>query len=335
MKNKHLLRTGSIFIGLLISFIVTLNAQDDTVTAYAFTSEPTIDGVIDEAWSTNDFLQISHPITSNYPPAEEDFSGQFKISWFNNALYFLFVVTDDILIRNEGQEIWYGDNINLYLDLGNEKQPVYDNNDYLCQLKWGNSDYYERYNGSDLIQVNNHTEVEFAQICDTINHTFVMEISLRNLDALNGPAELNESTSIGLDVGIYDLDETFGMFSDHLSWIDTTGLAWSDPSRHGTAGFGTIMLKESSEPNSIGKPGAKSLVKIYPTLASDRLTIQSSINGELKIDIINMLGKRVDTKIIGSENAGLDVSDLKPGVYYVNVYSAMKSIGSQKIIVVR
>jgi hypothetical protein len=336
MKRFIGLRESSLLMGLLIACIMTSKAQDIIVNAYAFNSEPLIDGIVDEAWADNDFLQISHVLVSDGTNDSEDFSGSFKISWFNNNLYFLFVVTDDILILYEDQPIWYGDNINLYLDLGNEKQPAYDNNDYLCHFKWGNSDYYERYNGNDLIQVDNSaTAIEFAQTCDTINHTFIMEIAIRNMAELNGPSVLTDTTSIGLDAGIYDSDEAFGIFSDQLSWIDTTGLAWSDPSRLGTVGFGTIALKAAKIPEAIDRTDMTNLVKVYPTVVSDYLNIYTMITDALHIDVINLYGNKVESVVLRSENSGIDISLLNAGLYIVNVYDPKGLISSQKIIVTK
>jgi len=163
MKNFISLKNDSFFMGLLMLFSMTSNAQSISVNAYAFNSEPLIDGIVDNVWAVNEFLEISHLLTQE-EISEENFSGRFKISWYNNNLYFLFVVTDDILVLHKNQPIWLGDNINLYLDLGNEKNTSYDNNDYLCQFKWGNADYYERYNaGNELLQIDNsNTGIEFA-----------------------------------------------------------------------------------------------------------------------------------------------------------------------------
>jgi len=324
-------------MGLLMFCIMTSKAQNVSVNAYAFTSDPVIDGVIDEAWADNDFLEISHLLSANESITDEDFSGSFKISWYNNNLYFLFVLTDDILILHEGEPIWYGDNINLYLDLGNEKQPTYDNNDYLCQFKWGNSDYYERYNGTTLIQLyNSDTAVEFAQTCDTINHTFIMEIAIRNIDELNGPPVLDESTSIGLDAGIYDSDEEIGIFSDQLSWIDTTGLAWSDPSRLGTAGFGTITLKAAKNPDvTTDRSVLANPVKVYPTIVSTSLNIQTTITDDLSVEVLNLLGNKVESFVLRSDNSCIDVSSLSAGLHFVNIYDSKGIISSQKIIVLR
>jgi len=335
MKNFSSLKKGFFLIGVLILFMMTSKAQNVTVYAYAFNSEPIIDGVIDEAWAENDFLQISHLLSINETISDEDFSGSFKISWYNNNLYFLFVVTDDIFILNEGQPIWYGDNINLCLDLGNEKSPEYDNNDYLCQFKWGNSDYYERYNGNDLIQIDNSdTAIEFAQSCDTIDHTFIMEIAIRNIAELNGPLILDESTSIGLDAGIYDCDEGIpGFYSDQLSWIDTTGYAWSDPSRLGTTGLGTATLKTTKIPNATDRSAKANSVKVYPTIVSNSLNIQTTVTDNLNVEIINMLGNKVESIVLRSENSCIDVSSLNAGVYFVNIYDFRGLIGSQKIII--
>lgn len=334
MKNLTNRKRVSLLLVLSTFFLLSSKAQEITVNAYAFTSEPKIDGYIDKAWDDNEFLTISHVLVGNEPVAKEEFSGEFKISWYDNSLYFLFVVTDDSCIFNEGQPIWLGDNINLYLDLGNEKGEQYDNNDYLCHFKWGNSEYYERYNGDDLIQVNNSKDaVEFAQICDTVKHLFIMEIAIHNLAELNGPSELTESTAIGLDAGIYDCDEEPCFFSYHLSWVDTTGYAWSDPSKLGTAGFGTAMLKAAKLTGTTNISEKANQIKVYPTVVSGNLNIETSIAGSLHIEVFSLLGNRVMSTDTRSKMSTIDVSSLNSGLYFVNISDSHTLISSQKIIV--
>jgi hypothetical protein len=338
MRKYISLKTGLLLISLLMLISGNSKAQNISVNAYAFNSEPLIDGIVDDVWAINEFIEISHLLTKEMV-SEENFSGRFKISWYNNNLYFLFIVTDDILVLHKGQPIWQGDNINLYLDLGNEKNTAYDNNDYLCHFKWGNSDYYERYDGGNgLNQIDNsNTGIEFAQICDTINHTFVMEIAIRNLAELNGPSILSESTSIGLDAGIYDCDDTgqfSNMYTTHLSWVDTTGYAWSDPSKLGTAGLATISLKSTQIINEIESTDEVSEVKVYPTIVSNRVTIQTTVNEDLKVEFINLLGKKIESIVLRSENTWIDVSSLKSGMYFVNIYNSKDFlIGSEKILI--
>lgn len=337
MKNFTIIKKEALLTGLLTIFFVSAKAQDVNVYAYAFTSEPKIDGYIDKEWDDNDFLEISNILSNNKTLAKDDFSGSFKISWYNNKLYFLFVITDDSLVYNEGRPIWLGDNINLYLDLGNEKEIQYDNNDYLCHFKWGNSEYYERYNGDDLIQINNSSNaIEFAQTCDTINHVFIMEIAIHNLAELNGPSVLDEETSIGLDAGIYDCDDEIdGFFSDHLSWIDTTGYAWSDPSKLGTAGFGTATLKAAKIASTPRIPDKVNLVQIYPTIASQTLNIRTNSVENLNFQLFDLCGNKVASEVLASVNSRIDVSMLKSGLYIAQVYSSKKLLNSQKIIIER
>lgn len=335
MKYIKNIKKGALLIGLLTLYLVSLKAQNVTVYSYAFTSEPKIDGYIDKVWDDNEFLEISHLLAGEEPLTDEDFSGSFKISWYENDLYFLFVVIDDIFERNEDQQIWLGDNINLYLDLGNEKETTYDNNDYLCQFKWGNSDYYERYNGSDLIQIDNsENAIEFAQTCDTIKHLFIMEIAIRNMAELNGPSVLDESTAIGLDAGIYDCDEGNPCFYSHqLSWVDTTGYAWSDPSKLGTTGFATAVLKAAKIPGALGTADKMHSVKIFPTMASSTITIQTDLTEAVNVEIFDLTGNMVKSCVITSEDPFINVSAQKEGLYIVHVFNSKGLLSSQKIII--
>ena len=323
-------------MGLMFAFLSIQRAQEVTVTAYAFSSAPVIDGVIDEGWTVNSYQPIEHLLSLNDTIAPEDFSGSFKISWYDNELYFLFVVTDDILMLNEGQPIWLGDNINLYLDLGNEKSETYDDNDYLCHFKWGNSEYYERYNGEDLIQIDNSADaVEFAQTCDTMNHTFIMEIVLHNLADMNGPAVLDETTSIGLDAGLYDADEEPGFYSDQLSWVDTTGLAWMDPSKLGTSGFGSVVLKSAQNPDELEGTSGTPSIQLFPTPTSESLHIRTDYTEDLYVEMIDLSGRRVGSWVLDPGDTDIDIGSLDAGLYLVNLFDRNGLIHSQKIILSR
>jgi len=337
MKNFIFPEKGFLLLGALLCLNLTSKAQN--VNAYAFTSEPSIDGIIDDAWASNDFLEISHLLTSD-EITKENFSGRFKISWYSNNLYFLFEVTDDIFVLHKDQPIWLGDNINLYLDLGNEKSTSYDNNDYLCQFKWGNSDYYERYNGNSLVQIENSpTAIEFEQTCDTINHRFIMEIAIRNLAELNGTSVLSESTTIGLDAGIYDCDDNTlpgMMYSNQLSWVDTTGYAWSDPSKLGTAGLATVVLKSAKGTVPVNSTDNTDPLKIYPTIVANTFYLQNTLNDDLRIEVTSLPGFVIESFNMRSENISIDVSMFINGLYFVNVYNSKGSlIDSQKIFVFR
>jgi hypothetical protein len=354
MRTLNINKCSILLIGIFLFFHLTSNAQD--VNAYAFNSEPVIDGIIDDGWNDNEFLEISHFLSSEQV-SEENFSGKFKVSWYNNSLYFLFEVTDDSLVLHTDMPIWLGDNINLYLDLGNEKGSSFDDNDHLFHFKWGNSEYFESKVEYQLVKIeNSKTGVEFAQQHDAANHKLTMEIAIRNVSELNGPAvitdsttigldsvfkakwmnynllKLSDSTTIGLDAALFDADDE-GIYTNVLSWVDTTGLAWDNPSKFGTAGFATIRLKSAKTPAFSEKMKIKNRVKIFPTMVSNTLNIQPTSNEDLKVEICNILGEKMESAVLRSGNSCLDVTSLKSGLYFVNVYNLNGfPLGSQRIL---
>jgi len=166
-----------------------------------------------------------------------------------------------------------------------------------------------------------------------------MEIAIRNLSELNGPSTLSESTFIGLDAGIYDCDDTgqfSTMYTNHLSWVDTTGCAWSDPSKLGTAGLATISLKSTQILSGIKIQDKGNVAKVYPTIVSNSINIQTNLNEDLKVEVITLLGKKIESIVLKSEDTCIDVSYLKNGLYFVNIYNSKGLlIGSEKILILK
>jgi hypothetical protein len=94
-----------------------------------------------------------------------------------------------------------------------------------------------------------------------------------------------------LDAVLFDADDE-GIYTNILSWVDTTGLAWNDPSKFGTAGFATIRLKSAKKPDEKEVMKTKNLVKIFPSMASNFISIQSTSYEGLKVEICDILGKK-------------------------------------------
>jgi hypothetical protein len=351
---KNILKSFILPIALPAFLSLSSNAQE--VIAYAFNNEPVIDGIIDDGWNDNEFLEISHFLSSE-KVSEDNFSGRFKISWFNNTLYFLFEVIDDSVVLHTDMPIWLGDNINLYLDLGNEKGNSYDDNDYLFHFKWGNSDYFESKAEYQLVKIeNSKTGVEYAQQHDAVNHKLTMEIALRNVSGFNkyevitdstttgvdsvvmlkgtynNLLKLTDSTTIGMDAALFDADDE-GFYTNVLSWVDTTGLAWDDPSKFGTTGFATIRLKSAKTHDKKEELKTKNRVKIFPSMTSNYINIQSATNEELKVEIYTIHGEKMESAVLCSGSSSLDISSLKSGLYFVTVFNSNnRLIGSHKIL---
>jgi hypothetical protein len=75
------------------------------------------------------------------------------------------------------------------------------------------------------------------------------------------------------------------------------------------------------------------VVKVYPTIGSNNVTIQTAVNENLRVEVIDLLGKRMMSIVLGSENTCVDVSSVKRGLYFINIFNSKGFlIGAQKIL---
>ncbi len=71
--------------------------------------------------------------------------------------------------------------------------------------------------------------------------------------------------------------------------------------------------------------------KTYPNPITNGIINFSGINDQTEIKIINALGEQVYNKKLTSNN--LNVSNLSPGIYFVQLFESINKIGIQKIII--
>ncbi|UOE41879.1 PQQ-dependent sugar dehydrogenase [Chryseobacterium suipulveris] len=74
-----------------------------------------------------------------------------------------------------------------------------------------------------------------------------------------------------------------------------------------------------------------SQIKIFPNPTSDKIFVRGLKSGNYAAEIIDYEGKTVLNKMVNKEK--IDVSDLKPGVYFLTIKTGQLKIYSQKIII--
>lgn len=72
--------------------------------------------------------------------------------------------------------------------------------------------------------------------------------------------------------------------------------------------------------------------KVYPNPVSDQLFIQLSTSGSYNLEVINVLGQLVLTKKDHASSTTLDVSNLKNGIYFLNIHYSNESSQTIKFI---
>ena len=183
---------------------------------------PAIDGRVDEVWSDARSHTIQNVV---FAPVSStaDLSASFKALWDDDNLYLLVDVTDDDL-RNDSDEFWLDDGIELFVDADNSKSDDYTDNDYQFYFGWDRS---RPVMGEEKRGIT--TGVAFAM--DNIAGGYRTEIKLPWSTLGTKPAP---GVKIGLDVHVDD-DDQGGERDSKLLWHAKEDVAYLHPRAFGTA----------------------------------------------------------------------------------------------------
>ena len=181
-----------------------------------------IDGRADDFWSDSRQYKIGNVIYS--PPSnDEDFSAYYKTMWDEKNLYVLVDVTDDSL-KNDSDEFWLDDSVEVFVDADNSKSGSYGSNDYQYFFEWA-----EANPGMGEFKHDRTAGVEFA--VERVEVGYRVEIKLPWSTLGTKPSA---GAKIGLDVHVND-DDDGGDRDTKLTWSGKEDNAWQTPSVFGTA----------------------------------------------------------------------------------------------------
>jgi hypothetical protein len=193
-------------------------------------AQPVIDAKFDSPWESANYF-IPTKLVKNTPgddgPSENDLSGKFYTLWDENNFYLFIEVTDDKIYTNIETD-HQNDNIEVYFDLNNSKQSVYDGIDD-DQLRFISG--IDTINSKRLVTAD---KLEFAQ--KTTDDGYVFEIRFPWAALTSEDFTASEGIDIGFDLMITDNDG-----SDKKDYI----LAWNSPSNDAwqwASIFGTMKL---------------------------------------------------------------------------------------------
>ncbi len=241
----------------------------------------TIDGKRDPLWSEIE----RRPIKTLIRPADAetitndlDFSGYHQLYWTDTAIYLLVQVNDDTLTTTDELQYWQVDNVEVYWDMDNSKNPCpgcawnvssYDGNDFQYQLKIGAEEL-------------NHY-AEFSQ--NIFEGGYLIEYKFL-LDSMNYVHDYVVGDKIGFDVYITDNDDNITRDAQ-LTWFDDSGEAYHIGSK-----FGTIELLEN------GMTAPSNECEVIPPLApanlvSENKTASFTISWDPSEDNIATVGYEV------------------------------------------
>ncbi|MFL5728889.1 MAG: sugar-binding protein [Cytophagaceae bacterium] len=201
---------------------------------YSTATAPTIDGTAEGLW--NNFASISlNAVKAGAAniSGSADLSASFKVTRDGTYLYVLIDVNDNTL-RNDGPANWQKDNVELYIDYGNNKLPccTYGPNDEAYNFTWNVN--------TVNVGPGSSTGVTFAQTTKAGNAGYIMEVRLpwSTLGGVPAPGDL-----LGFEVEVNDSDAGPDRDSK-IAWTPAaTDDAWENPSQ-----FGTLQIAGCNNP---------------------------------------------------------------------------------------
>lgn len=218
----------------------------------------TIDGKKDPLWASIERRPIETLIREADAETitnDLDFSGYHQLYWDQDGMYLLIQVNDDTLTTTEDLAYWKVDNIEVYWDMDNSKNPCpgcawnvssYDTNDFQYQLRIG----------GDLAG-------GYAEYSQNIFEGGYLVEYMFPFDSMKIEKDFAVGDLIGFDIYITDNDNNTTRDAQ-LSWFDDSGEAY-----HIASEFGTIELLEG------GMTAPSNECEIVPPTAPTNLSYEN------------------------------------------------------------
>ena len=223
--------------GWYIDYLVIEEKANTTSSSYLYSNSITVDGIIDPVWNRKEYTFLEN-ISLGSVSSADDLSAGFKSFWNNENLYLLVSVKDDNPLRNNGNNFWLDDCVEIYFDLGYEKSRLYDDNNIQLRINFDVDSvttgvYYDSVNDTwhhwDNIQ-----QIEFTQIITDSGYTFEIQIPYTAFDLTSWPEK-----AVGFDIAVADNDSSER--ETWISWNDWDGTSYYNSSHMGNLVFSPLQ----------------------------------------------------------------------------------------------
>lgn len=210
----------------------------------------TADGMITESdpWDTIMATPVEYYLDAANISVEDDFKAEYKMFWTDTYLSVLIAVEDDSIFTGS-ENIYDGDNIELYLDMNNSKLVKMprdagwsarpweqnDNNDYQIRLVPGSTEI--TVDGEEEEITSNIQKTALVGYAETgTGYTFEMNLNIPMLTAGVDDFVAESGYVFGFDLDISDNDNDPDE-RDQVSWFAKSTWIWNDPSLWGVLQF--------------------------------------------------------------------------------------------------
>ena len=355
-KFKHRMVPFIIFTCLLVLTSAKTDATD--YIAYKTATAPTIDGVgIESCWSNAQWAYINQPIDNQSLPDSTDFYGRYKIVWTSSRLYILMEITDEKLVDNRinpREFYWEDDCTEFFIDEDHIPEEHECNADAFNAFAYHiaavprDKNNYENgsivsFDSSDAV----HHVIDLGNDCNTGNalnlddhvitkisknantYTWELEFKIFSKNYVqnsnsNVPVTLTANKTMGFAIAYCDDDNgrrenMIGTVANHNDY------SGKYPFYRFTNEYETLTLKDSVlTSSSMIDMNIKLPVIISTNPSKDNLNIEITNKSSqlVQINVIDLLGHTMISRKVEEHSSNINISNLKPGLYIVNVYDS-------------
>jgi len=325
-----------ILLFVLLSTIVTnvvAQTQKDTIYTF-FSKEPVIlDGSdVDACWTIADW----HAMDQVWIPFNEvmdngDFEGKYKVAWDKDYLYVFVEVEDNILSddhSNPTDNYWNDDCVEIFIDEDRSGGDHLSNNNafaYHCSV------FYDVIDGAGTNGTTINCKKNITMVMDTIgNNIYRWEFAVKMYNKsfnYNNPeisrVFLTPKKLMGFSIAYCDNDETNGR-ENFIGSVEMPEANANDSYKNSSF-FGTMLLVDPDHEwvsNTVLPVNGKK-VSIFPNPATNKITISRIPEqcNHVKLEIFNVAGTLVRSMKVTGVQTTIEISDLKKGIYFLNVSS--------------
>jgi len=335
--NTNFLRLVIIITIASLSNQIKAQFQPKCVSINKSGEKPTVDGkTTDDAWLEVESQIINVPFSNETVSFSN--SASFKAIWNSEYIYILVEVPDDDWFPISEREVgWQADKPELYIDVNTELVdgggPDNDAGHYQITPAYEDIGEDRAYEFAYLIDSNGASyNVEYA-----IPFTFFID----NQEVEFTP---EKKITIGFDITVRDIDEPGKGVNEEagrINWSNNSvdavdggvaGESWHTLDQAGIMHFssdGTNYCNSSLTSDYIQK--LKNPIEIFPNPSSEYLQIRTD-EAILAVRVLNLYGAILIDKNVSSKITEIDVSELSPGYYIVEINVEDKNVSRTVLI---
>jgi len=250
---------------------------------------PAIDGKAEDLWAEIHRHKI---LNAAYAPAGDrsDLTAFYRAMWDDDNLYILVNVMDDVL-KNDSDEFWLDDSVEVFIDADNSKSADYGDNDYQYFFEWAKADQ-----GMGEFKHDRTDGVEFAIGRTEAGYRAEIRIPWSTLGT-----NPSVGAKIGLDIHVND-DDDGGDRDTKLMWRAAEDNTWQSPRALGIANLCGMVARWKLDESQGRKASDSSANDNDGTLVGNPKWLASGgkFGGALEFD-------GVDDYVDCGKNADLDI----------------------------